>query len=430
MSERQTLLLQISPQAPLLLGNRSGIGNFQETTDFIPGGTVRGAVAEKLLAACCQANGLASHDDCPDPATCLFWQLFAGEEPFFGNAYPGGSYGPVWPLPLTARTCKRAGGWASGDRPGHGIFDILLADFAYGLVSDPAYPQRSVLQPELQQEWSPAWRPEQRLKADTCPVCGEPAAPVKAERYYAWQDKPQPAKTLSRQRAVHVGINRARGVAQDALLFTQESLAAESTDQHFYAEVVVQAAKAAALQAAVDGAVLYVGRGRSRGYGQVKTALVHAGATPLSLAERLADFKQDAALALRPYRVVDNRVQHFLSGQLFSLTLRSPAILTVGGRLTRFPEPALLGMPAGVLGLQSWARVEQVGGWHSAARQPRRTQPAVKAGSVFLYYAPAAVEHEELLRHLNRLEEEGIGLERERGYGRVTVCAQFHTVIT
>ena len=52
MSERQTLLLQISPQAPLLLGNRSGIGNFQETTDFIPGGTVRGAVAEKLLAAC------------------------------------------------------------------------------------------------------------------------------------------------------------------------------------------------------------------------------------------------------------------------------------------------------------------------------------------------------------------------------------------
>lgn len=428
MSERRTtLLFQITPQSPLLLGDRSGNSNFQETAQFIPGSTLRGAVAAGLIQACIVQHNLDNHDDCPDPGTCSFHQLFNEDEPYFGNSYPGGSYGPVWPLPLTAQTCKKHSGWRQGVRkPGHGIFDILLTDFAYALVSDPAYPRRAILQPGLGTAWSTAWQPAMRQAQEICSVCDAQMTPaVSGETYYAWQDGPQPATIIPKRRTVHVGINRARGVSEDALLFTQESLTPTGTDQYFYAEVSVPSNNIEALQAAMSG-TFHVGRGRSRGYGEVTINRISPGAY-MDLAGRLEEFNLAAALALKPYRDEDAQVAHMLSGHLFSLTLRTPAVLAEAGRPSCVPQPEDLRLPAEVVWLQSWSRSEQVGGWHNAARLPRRTQPAVKAGSVFLYYAPATVAKEALLAKLSDLERKGIGENRERGYGRLTVCARYHS---
>ena len=85
-----------------------------------------------------------------------------------------------------------------------------------------------------------------------------------------------------------------------------------------------------------------------------------------------------------------------------------------------------MGLPQGTLFLQSWARVEQTGGWHSGYQLPRRTRQAVVAGSVFLYFAPDAIPAAALTDALARLEGEGLGVERERGYGRMDICAAFH----
>lgn len=422
-----TLLFQISPQSPLLIGNRSSSSNFQETADFIPGSVLRGALAEKLLQACMAANNLEHHDACPDPSTCPYWQVFGSDEPWFGNAYPGGTYGPIWPMPLTAHTCKRHPGWPSEEKPGHGILDTLLADFTYGLVSDPAYPQRALLQPELGEQWSSAWRPELRQVHDRCPTCGQSLKPARKKRpYYAWESAPQPAQPLTKQRAVHVGINRARGVAEDTLLYTQESIVPTHANQNFYAEMRVASANAAQVQAALT-ATFYIGRGRSRGYGKVIIRPVTPNPYP-ALADRLYDFNVAARAALLPYQAVDERVQSAFDGQLFSLTLRTPGIFDVDQRPLRVPDMAALRLPDGVLCLQSWARTEQVGGWHNADQLPRRTMLATSAGSVFLYFAPDTIPVSDLTAALARLEAAGIGRERERGYGRVTVCAAFHLI--
>jgi len=428
MSESwERLLVQIKPRSPLLLGNRSGISNYQETADFIAGSVLRGAVAEKLINQCLAANQIPNHDDCPDPDTCPYWQLFGAAQPHFGSGYPAGLSGPSWPLPLTARTCKRHKGWTQAKKPGHGIFDALLADFAYELVSDPQFLGRSALQPELRDSWSQTWRSNVRMAADRCPVCGEQLTPVKIRRhYYVWDDGPQPAIMPTKPRAVHVGINRARSVAEDALLFTQESLVAESEQENFYAEIWVAPGQRTALEAVLTD-TFYIGRGRSRGYGEVEISTATANSYP-ELTTRLERFQTAVSRHLKPYKSEDDRVRITLPGTLFSLTLRSPAILLSAGQPLRAPTPEQLGLPGGTRLVRSWARMEQEGGWHSAARLPRRTALAAQAGSVYLYFAPETVDAKELTAVLGRIEQQGIGQERARGFGQVTVCASIHAL--
>lgn len=428
-------LIRITPHAPLLLGNQSGISNFQETADYIPGNALRGAAAGRLLAQCTQEAYLEDHAHCPDREDCPFWQLFGGEEPRFGPANPG-KFGPVWPLPLTARTCKRYPGWPGSDeKAGHGIIDTLLADFIYDLISDPTFPHRPLLQPELGEAWSSAWQPALREAYDACQfagdgeVCGQPMKPLPG-KFYAWDGRPQPAHVFTRSRATHVGINRARGVAQDELLFTQDSLIQSAKAFAFFAEIDVPAKRQALLAEALLGRH-FVGRGRSRGLGEVAITLETEPKFP-ALASRLLDFNLAVSALLQPYQAEDTRVQTTLPGQLFSLTCRTPAILSDGGQPQRVPPPQQLGLPDGTLFLRAWARTEVVGGWNGAARLPRRTQMAVRAGSAFLYFAPQSVSQEALLAALARIEQAGIGeaQTRARGYGRVTVCAPFHVMMT
>jgi CRISPR-associated protein Csx10 len=429
--QSEPIYIRVDARSPLLLGDRSSIGNYLETTDFIPGSALRGAAAGRLLAACGRPDHLHDHTGCPDRDDCPFWQLFGADEPLFGNAYPGG-FGPAWPLPLTARTCKRYPGLSTGTeadkRKHHGVWDALFADFAYDLVSDPAFPQRDRLQPALAQSGKSLWLPERRAALDKCPAeaaggrCGKNLVP--ANGYYTWKNGPRRVETMPSGRATHVGINRARSVAEDELLFSQRTLDPQGSGQAFFATVHVPAGKRPLVEEALLG-TQYVGRGRSRGYGEVAISGQKAWEYP-GLERRLALFQEGATTALTPYRQDDNDVQGELPGRLFSLTLRAPAILSEAGRPLRSPSLAMLGLPEGVSFLRAWARTEQVGGWDSAAQLPRRTQLAARAGSVFLYFAPNSIGEDELLAALARLEAAGVGLERERGYGQLTVCAAFH----
>lgn len=418
-------LIRLTPNAPLLLGDRSGFGQFQETADFIPGSAVRGAIAGQLLQSCTHPDYLHDHASCPARAECPFWQLFGQDEPYFGNAYPG-TFGPVWPYPATARTCKRYPGWpttADEQHQSHGITDMLFADFAYNLVSDPQFPGRSFLQPDLNEvHW---WPPHTREQQGICSAagCGKSLQP--ATGYYAWQqNRTWPTKPLRVSQATHVGINRARSVAQDELLFTQESIQQDG-EHAFFSRVAAQTAKGQALQQLLSGSH-FVGRGRSRGHGEVRISIEAGGKFP-SLGVRLLDFKHKAEDALAIYQKENGRVSKTLPGQLFSLTLHAPAIFQTAGLPFRIPDAHFLGLPPEVIFLRAWARSEQIGGWDSAAQQPRRTQQAVQAGSVFLYFAPdETVPLSQLTTHLETLEMEGIGLERERGYGEVMVSTPFH----
>ena len=77
-------------QGPVLLGDESSVGNYEQTLGYIPGAVLRGAIATHVLHTDAQA----------------FQRIFDDAEhpPRFGNAYP--AWPEVWayPLPATART--------------------------------------------------------------------------------------------------------------------------------------------------------------------------------------------------------------------------------------------------------------------------------------------------------------------------------------
>jgi CRISPR-associated protein Csx10 len=223
-----------------------------------------------------------------------------------------------------------------------------------------------------------------------------------------------------------VGINRARGVAEDGLLFVQEIIEPAREGFAFYARVAVPQTEVDLLRPYLDGARYVVGRGRSRGLGAVEVAIRREGASSPDLQTRLADFQRAARAVRRFYAEQDPRIGLDTAGTLFSLTLRSPAIFERYGRPLLVPTPAMLGLPPEVRLVRAWARPETVGGWNAAAGLPRRTRLAARAGGVYLFWVPPSVDRSALMDCLNRLEVEGIGRERARGYGQVTVCAPFH----
>lgn len=435
MGQREAIWIKIYPETPLLLGDQSGIGTFQETSDHIPGTAIRGAVAGRFLEQCTQPDYLKHHALCPDKEICPFWQLFGQDEPHFAPAYPGG-LAPTYPIPLTARSCKHFPGFVSGeqDKKHHGVIDSLLGEFAYGVISDVTYPARPQLQPELDLEWSldTAWHPDRYKPYAVCPICEQAGVkeqrlkPIAGYYHYDQQGRFYPVDQPPQAARTHVGINRARAVAEDRLLFTQKSLQSEGQPP-FVSQVSIVPHQAEAMKKALSQRY-EVGRGRSRGYGQVEFKVTTTPVYP-PVRKRLELFQEAAGVVLYPYQQIDKRVQTVIPGHLFSLTLRSPAILHRFGQPVRVPQATDLGLPSEVISLQAWARMETIGGWDSAAQLPRRTQMAVRAGSAFLYYAPASLPYEILISHLERLEEVGIGEERERGFGEIGVCEQFHQAL-
>lgn len=432
MNQPRAFHIRINPQSPLLLGNQTSISNFQESEDYIPGSALAGAVGARLLAGCTAPEHQTDHASCPERHTCPFWHLFGPGQPQFGFAYPGAS-SHTFPYPLTARSCKRHPAYSPHtglpDQRHHGARDILLASFAYELVSDPAFPHRAALQPDLGADWS-LWSSQWWQSFDQCHAPGCQESLDKMTGYYQYaidQGNVQVygVAEVDSSRATHVGINRARGVAEESLLFTQDSLDAQGSHHSFHARVVLAAAggnQEAALRQGVVGAH-QIGRGRSRGYGDVEIGWVSPSPLP-ALSRRIERFAEAVADAFYPYAQEDKRIQASMPGHFFSLTLRSPAILVQGGQPQRLPDLRDLQLPEELLLMRAWARMQPVGGWDQGL--PRRTSLAVNAGSVYLYYAPPTVSLDALLPQLETLELTGVGAEREQGYGEVTVCTPFH----
>lgn len=424
-----TYILEITPDTELSLGNATSTGNFQETLNHIPGSMLRGATAASVMETCCRTKNPHGREPCEDRATCDFWQLFGADEPLFGAAYPS-SRPPVFPPPLTGRTCKSKPGIDYDERSNktHGMHDVLLVELAYDLITDTAFPERPTLLPQLGNVMPvrAAWLPERRRAADVCAVtdCGDIVEPLKPTAFYNHIHRTGSitdySNTFDTKRMTHVGINRARAIAADGLLFNQGRIEAKN----FYALVSVSDGQVERLKVALDGDH-FIGRGRSRGTGRVTMALTDL-AYP-TVAERLTVFNEAWRETVGAYTQHDSRVALADGGHLFSLTLRSPAIFAECGIPQRVPTAAMLGLPTEVTQLRAWARTEVVGGWNQAAGLPRRTQMATRTGSVFVYYAPASIPFATLVSHLEAIENNRIGLDRERGYGVVTVCAAIHT---
>ncbi|HID08331.1 MAG TPA: CRISPR-associated RAMP protein Csx10, partial [Armatimonadetes bacterium] len=103
----ERLKVTIKARAPLCFSERRPAGQFRESTEYVPGTVLRGAVAMLMLQ-----DGRGNSK--------AFQELFDGRRPaVFTNAYPAPCV-----LPATAMSCKAEGGFRTENK--HGIIDTLI----------------------------------------------------------------------------------------------------------------------------------------------------------------------------------------------------------------------------------------------------------------------------------------------------------------
>jgi len=409
----QRLTVSITSEAPLLLGGPAGLGNYLETSSYVPGSSLRGAIATRLLNRCSEPQHTDDHLTTPpsDEANCPFYEIFGrGDEPLFGNCYPS-EEGHSFPLPATARTCKTHAGFIDPGDPDqhHGVFDILV---------------RQLIFEEALQKGQPL----AFLYESVCPVCY--GGVKEADSFYQkglLTDYIQPK--VKTERVSHTAINRAREVAEDALLYTAETVEPRST---FVGQVIVSKDKADALLSVFNGR-FELGRGAARGWGAVH---IEAQVAPLLWSESV-----DKRVATFNNLLEDERhFYHKLAGQTyqpdgswyFTVDLLADAWLTEDGLPSLRLPPSELNLSdqdTEITLVRSFLASSLDSGWLTAAKLPRDTALLVKRGSLFVYRVSAQANQVALLDDLQTLELMGIGQGRERGLGQLVICSPFHTEV-
>lgn len=400
-----TLHVKIKLKSPLLLGTDRDYSLFLETRDYVPGGVLRGSLARLLL----ERDDAQTRQD--------FNALFDASalSPIFENLYPTWSESPTYPLPLSARACKHHGGFNTPKKPRHGIGDILIRQAVF---------EDLLLTANLPLLYTPR-----------CPRCGEDVTPP-STRFYESTGKTYRPVSVPVRRFSRTAINRRRYTAADQLLYTLETIApgrlrdGGQAPLFFRGAVHCQPSQKSVLERWLPQ-IAWVGRSRSRGLGQIELDLlqdsfdIEMGAPP-PLKDRLAQFDRAARQEWGFYERMAGVAPLAKNVHFFSLDLLSPAIFTRCGLPAAVPDLADLGLgPANASIYRAFTDRYVIGGWHMGQGLPRRTLLATALGSVYMIKT-TNLSLDELADRLQPLETLGLGDQRERGFGRVSISSPFH----
>lgn len=409
--------LEAELKSPLVI-RRQRQSPRSEGASYISGTLVRGAFAQLYL----QRFGDA--DD-------TFRQIFLDESYCrFGPLDPGRHV-----FPLTAMSCKRSPGFTvpsdhtaagkkaeNGQRSGpHGVLDLLHLRIALRLKGELVeMPKCQVCQ--------------QDLKAHAGFWDRKGNAPVDAKRQ--WR----------RSLGYHVGIDPYTETAAESVFFSVPTL-----------EPIVETTGQASLYGFVDGNeeakcrladllddedyLLSIGHAKTRGYGKVR---VHLGDT---IECTTSDWEQWSRDMLRHLGIEES---HFDDWLLFSLSLPTGAVLVdevlrytldPSGLIPWLPPlappdptlslaecPSVTWQGGRINSVAAVARHELVRGWNVAHGLPKQDEWAVSRGSVYVYlFQGSRDDRTSLCAALKHLEQDGVGLRRNEGFGRVVICDPFHT---
>lgn len=386
-------LLTIRSRSPLALHTERTAIQFTPTLDYVPGSSLRGAVAAHYL----QEAGTAT-----DPQ---FHDFFLGEQISFPDLWPTRGRGqPTYVTPATARACKRYSPEEQPESVSDSLLRLALAD------------ESRDVQPLKDPKW------------ENCPakVCqGKNRREGRLSEYYV-QLVPEYVGVKARQRMLTgTSINRPTKTVQPGMLFAQRVLEEE---QFFLGRVQVWGERGRDQLAALEGWLppgtrLQIGYGRSRGLGSI---VVDGWDTPPvepDLRDRWDTFN----------RAIRELWQHYdypAAMKYFSLTTQSHLVLrdACGQPVTalagRDDVETLLGLP-GVELCRHVICPAVVMGWNAAQGRPKTDAPAIGRGSVLLFRV-APEKEGEMLERLIEIEAEGLGERRGEGFGRVRVCDPFH----
>lgn len=370
--------------APLLV-QKTRRTHAPETLEYLPGSTLRGALAGMYL------RGVGAADD-PD-----FRLLFGPGGPAFPDLLP--TTGPdvlSESLPLTTISCKRFPGFLpkNGQGGGHGVRDSLVVlaanrmQRAEGENVDPKF-----------------WR---------CPRCGNDAKPFGG----VWNNHPHHPETVRPTMVLHrhTGIDRTTGTVADGVFYAPQVLREAGKPghpQYLTGRVFLNPEQHAALTGLIRERTVFAGGDRARGLGELSLELSELPPCEVDAAA------WSAAWSERYLKVVGEAPP---AGTYFSIRLASPAVL-----VDRFLRPAA-NLDLHLPGVELVGRNVQrtvIRGWQAAWGLPKADDPALERGSVFLYRSNGE-DVAGLNRALTRLNIAGVGLRRQEGLGDVRVCEPVH----
>lgn len=359
--------LLIRTDEPLIVAGRSEAGNQFDTVTAIPGTTVRGAFAVQV----------ARQHDLSQPAIYeQFVQLFERGQIQFPFLYPTYQSGPrdlysAIPTPLDMLTCKKIPG---------------LEKHQHGVVAQTTSPLTA----------------EARCPSPNC------EADLQALSDYMTLAPARRLITPNKANEMHIRIDPNLQRVNRGDLYGYVAL---SVGQYFVGELQVadetawhQFQSLTGLPEAGQTFTLRLGKATGRGYGKV-TALLQPCDNEESVWVRLPFAERVSATA----------------PQILVFTLLTDTIVTDdwGRYRTSFTHPwltKLLGLT--IDQINPFAQVRPINSFHSYLGLPRQRDIALKAGSTVGLHLSQPLSDEQLHK-LQILEQTGIGLRRNEGFGQV-----------
>jgi CRISPR-associated Csx10 family RAMP protein len=398
------MLLRILLTAHTPLSFRTGRNPARsDTLSYVPGTNLLGGLA--------QAHQVLGRD--PEEFAAFFLQ----DKVRFGNCYPASfrakdleseAEQPVLPMPLTARSCKRFGGFkynaTNEEERREGVTDALIPLALFALSEET--------------------RPDLLTKLDRHPVTGHRLDTIdgffrggsRAEQI----GQPQKSKAVR----IHTGVNYQTGTVQSAVLYSRQILPEERA---FWGRWWIDDTLWKSFEGFIDEVMetesLRLGNNRTRGLGQVGfNAISMEAETVAALRTRVENFstlfKAEAAQAN-----VDAPAALYVPIMCTSDVILYDALLRARLQLCSddlaavwLQDSALVFHAASTVHVQSWSTV-----WGL----PKADDWAIGMGSVFLFALSQA--NDDTFTALWCLAQQGLGSRRAEGFGTVSVAHTFHT---
>lgn len=402
--------VDITAVSPLSLGTfKSYGGTLIESARFISGSLLRGAVG----------SSRQSHRDDVD-ALCGDG-LRPGVR--FPNCYPSdGSL--IRHTPMTAMSCKHHPGFKGDDEnnnPHHGAVDLLTRHLAYDTLNPPGEPAR----------WN--------ISLPFHYICqyahGGGCCNGRVDQFSEFYLEKRPHQ-FARMRAythrlTRAAINRGRLTAEDEMLYTVEAL----NEQQRFVGVTHITEELVELFIKYVRSITLIGGRTSRGFGEVEIMATAERDSALTINERVEMFNcfyQKFYEELRKIKLPGREENPPHKGMMFTINLESTTILrTLEGLPSLLLTPAMLKEAMGIAPdegppielVTHYVSHRMASGWHTAWGLPKEVLLGTEPGSIYVFRTD---DYESLAPYLQRLEELGLGLWREDGYGQVTVCHPFH----
>lgn len=367
--------LDVETKQPVVLARSHFSGNIVYTMDYIPGSALRGAMASRFIERLGK----------PEDNWEKFKKYFCSDMVRFENMYmaEGSSY--VIPIPLSSKTCKAYNGFRWDDKqtgPHHGVSDYLTKGIP-----------------------------------DYCPKCKHETPLENITGFYSVPHRDSYTQIesvdIKKRFSIHNEIEDETQRTKEGILYTLEQIGEE---QEFKGSIIcadngIRDDFTNDVIGEDDEFYLYVGQARSRGMGQI------------GIKWAFDDFSFDQGF----FPPLEERFNGF-DEKCFSVTLYSDVILVdeylrcltslSSSYLSKILEVELIPV-------KIFSTYHIVSGWHSGARLPKEDDVAITKGSTFLFQYNGN-EREKLVKGLNTLEEEGIGLRRNEGFGRIVICGPYH----